>query len=129
MLEKIKIISLLVSRGLLGGVYIFFGLNWFLNFFELPPHQAAAEVFLSGLASSKYFFPMLKFMEIFFGVFLITGFFTPLVLVMLMPITLNIFVYNIFLNPDNMPLAASMTLLHIYLLFLFRKSYKGLFEM
>ncbi|NLF41764.1 MAG: DoxX family membrane protein [Bacteroidales bacterium] len=127
MIEKIKTLSILVTRGLLGGIYLFFGLNWFLNFIALTPKSDKAEAFINGLLAASYFLPMLHFLEIFLGVLLVMGFFTPLVLVVLMPITINIVLYNLILNPGNLYLSLVLIVLHLYLLIMYRKSFRSLF--
>lgn len=127
MIERIKTLSILVTRGLLGGIYLFFGLNWFLNFITLTPISDKAEAFINGLLAASYFLPMLHFLEIFLGVLLVMGFFTPLVLVVLMPITINIVLYNLLLNPGNLYLSLVLIVLHLSLLIMYRKSFRSLF--
>jgi putative oxidoreductase len=87
------------SRLLLGVIYFVFGLNGFLQFLPMPPLPEAAMSFMGGLASGGYFFPFLKGTEVIAGLLLITGFAAPLALVILAPITLNIFLFHFFLTP------------------------------
>lgn len=79
-----------------------------------------------GLFQSGYFFPMLKTLEVIFGALLLVGFFVPLTLVVLMPITLNIFLFHAFLTPENYLMGLAMLAIHLFLAWAYRESYKEL---
>lgn len=124
---KVKTISTTVVRSLLGLIYLVFGLNFFLHFLPMPPPPAepgAAEGFMGGLFQAGYFFPMVKGLEVLLGGFLLLNFFTPLSLIILAPISVNILLFHTFLAPENMALSILMVLLHIYLLWAYKKSYQ-----
>jgi uncharacterized membrane protein YphA (DoxX/SURF4 family) len=117
----------LIARLLLGLVFCFGGitglLNLFMNLFPMPPDlPEQLQVFNKGLAASGYFMPLLKLTETICGLFLLTGFYVPLALVILAPIVLNIFLTHLFLAPGGVPLAAIIGLLLVYLAF-FAKPY------
>jgi putative oxidoreductase len=131
MSTRIKTISTTLTRSLLGLIYLVFGLNFFLHFIPTPPPPTtpgAAESFLGGLFQAGYFFPMVKGIEVLLGGFLLLNFFTPLSLVILAPISINIFLFHAFLAPDNIALSIVILLLNIYLLWAYRKSYKGVLD-
>jgi uncharacterized membrane protein YphA (DoxX/SURF4 family) len=92
------------ARILLGLIFVVFGLNGFLGFIPLPPHQGAAAEFMQGLAAAGYFFPLLKITEIAVGVALLAKRYVPLALVVLAPITVNIVAFHS-LAPEGLPLA------------------------
>jgi uncharacterized membrane protein YphA (DoxX/SURF4 family) len=99
--QKIKSISVQTARIVLGLIYFVFGLNFFLQFLTTPPQAGgAAESFTTGLFLTGYFFPMLKGLEVVLGLALLVGAFVPLTLVILMPISLNILLFHVFLT-DN----------------------------
>lgn len=83
-------------RVLLGALFLFGGIAFF---FTTPPplQQGNLATFMAGLAASQYFFYLLKATEIVCGLFLISGFFVPLALVVLAPIVLNIFFVHLIL--------------------------------
>ena len=87
------------SRVLLGLIYVVFGFNGFFQFLPMPPMPEAAGAFLGGLAGSGYFFPFLKVTEIAGGALLLSNRFPALGLVVLAPVTLNIFLFHVFLAP------------------------------
>ena len=57
--------------------------------------------FITGLASMKYFFPMLKTVELVCGVLLLSGKKVLLAIVMLAPIVINIFLFHYSLDPST----------------------------
>lgn len=125
---KIKSISIITARSVLGLIYFVFGLNFFLHFIPTPPSTGGpADAMAGGLFQSGYFFPMLKGLEVVLGIALLSGLFVPLTLIILMPITLNIFLFHAFLTPDNYWMGLIMLTIHLYLAWAYRKSYQELF--
>ncbi|NBV42715.1 DoxX family membrane protein [bacterium] len=98
------------ARILLGLIFFVFGLNGFLNFIPMPTTMPPiATTFFTGMMAVKYFFPLLKATEVICGVLLLSGFAAPLALVVLAPITINIFFFHMFATPGlhnlGMPVA------------------------
>jgi len=119
-----------LARIALGLIYFIFGLNFFFHFIPgsaQPGGRAAA--FIGGLFQSGYLFPLLKVVEVVSGAMLILGFFTPLVLVILMPITLNILLFHTVLAAGGLPTGLSIFMMaaHIFLAWSYREHYKHLF--
>lgn len=114
-----------VARVLLGLVFLFGSITYFFDL--IPPPADMPEQMLTfneGLMASGYFFTLLKTTELVCGAMLVSGFFVPLALVVLAPVTLNIFLVHAFLAPEGLPLAGAMGLLMIYLSF-FAEPYSG----
>ena len=128
MSTKIKSISVITARIVLGLIYFVFGLNFFFHFIPTPPPSGGvADAFTGGLFQSGYFFPMLKGLEVALGGLLLLSLFVPLVLVVLMPISINILLFHAFLAPDNTIMGIVIVLLQIYLAWSYRDYYKPLF--
>ena len=128
MSNKIKSLSVVTARIVLGLIYFVFGLNFFLHFLPTPPStEGPAANFTTGLFQSGYFFPFLKGAEIILGGLLLTGTFVPLALVVLMPITLNILLFHLFLT-DNAIMSIVIVALQLYLAWAYRDYYKPLFN-
>lgn len=87
------------ARLFLGLIYVVFGLNGFLQFLPMPPMPEAAGAFAGALGATGYMFPFIKVTEIACGLALLSGFFSPLALIVLAPITLNIFMFHLVLTP------------------------------
>ncbi len=109
----------LIARILLGLIFFVFGLNGFFMFLPMPPMPEAAGVYMGGLASSGFFFPVLKATEVICGLLLLSGAFVPLALVVPAPIVLQIFLFHAFLAPENGGLVMPLIIgaLEIYLAF------------
>jgi putative oxidoreductase len=131
MSTKIKSLSVITARVVLGLIYFVFGLNFFLHFLPTPPSAGGpADAFLGGLFQSGYFFPMLKGIEVVLGGLLLIGLFVPLALVILMPISLNILLFHAFLTPPaDATMGIVIVLVHLYLAWSYRDYYKPLFNL
>ena len=126
--HHIKSLTVISARTILGLVYFVFGLNFFLQFFgPLPAPTGVAGSFTSGLFLAGYFFPVLKGLEVILGLLLLLGRYVPLTLVVLMPISINILLFHVFLM-DNAVLSILMMMLHLYLAWMYRDHYKPLFR-
>ncbi|ASD62298.1 acyltransferase [Bdellovibrio bacteriovorus] len=119
------------SRYLLGLIYFVFGLNGFLQFIPAPPTMPeGAMAFMGGMMAAPYFFPVLKGTEVICGALLLSGFAVPLALVILAPITLQIFLFHSFLTPglENVIMPVVMIALHVLAATGYWNLYKPLFK-
>lgn len=117
-------------RYLLGLVYFVFGLNGFLQFIPVPPLPEGAANLMGAFASTGYFFPLLKGTEVIGGLLLLSGRFVPLALVVLAPITVQIFFFHAFLTPglQNIVVPVVMCALHVSIAVPLWPKFQGLFE-
>ena len=122
-------IAVLIARVLLGLLFFVFGLEFFLKFLNMaqPPMSPQATAFNAGLFGSGYFFPFLKGLEVICGLALIINRFTALFLLVLLPITVNIFLFHVELAPEGAPMAIGILLIHLFLGYAYRKYYASLF--
>jgi putative oxidoreductase len=122
-------IAVLITRILLGIIYIVFGLNYFYPFLHMPMPvmSAAASGFEGGLFGAGYFFPFLKTIEIITGIFLLVNRYTAFFILIIFPITLNIFLFHAVLLPSGLPIATPMILINLFLGYAYRKYYTGIF--
>lgn len=128
-----------MARLFLGLVYFVFGLNYFLHFINLhgyyaPPEDALfepmsqhGELLINSLVDTGYLFQLNKIVQIIGGLLLIIKRFVPIVLIILAPITLNIFLFNTVLNPSGFVAGIALLASHLYLAYIYRDSYKSLF--
>lgn len=91
---------------------------------NLPPGEATD--FMASLAKSEYFIPMLGSVQILLGICLIANLFVPLVLILLLPLNVNIFMFNIFMAPNNISISSVMIVSHIFLLYMYKENYSSL---
>jgi len=124
-------IAVLITRSLLGLVFLVFGLNFFFHF--IPMQQGAmparAATFTGGLMSTGYFFQYMKVIEIASGFFLLINKYTAFFLLILYPITVNIFLFHTILEPSGIVMGVALILIHSFLGFAYRKYYVQIFTM
>jgi uncharacterized membrane protein YphA (DoxX/SURF4 family) len=117
-----------VARLGLGLIFVVFGLNGFLHFLPAPAPTGAAALFVGGLASASYFFPLLKGIEVLAGLMLLANLRAPLALVMLAPIVVNIVAFHVELAPAGLPIALAILGLELYLAWSYRRVFAPLLE-
>lgn len=106
----------IAARLVLGLIFFASGLVGLLNLVPPPPNLPEKLLtFMNGMMATGYFFPLVKGTETICGLLLISGAFVPLALVVLAPVTLNIFLLHSFVAPDGLILAAVLMVLHVYL--------------
>ena len=109
----------LVAGGLLGLIFIVFGLNFFLKFLPVPPSEegSPAAMFMGAMFATGYL-AVIKVLEILGGVLVAIPKTRNLGLLVLGPIVVNILAYNIFLAPGGwtQPPVLLVTALSAYLL-------------
>ncbi len=122
-------IVIIIVRVLLGLPFLIFGLNHFMPFIPHPPMDGVALDYMMGLTKVGYFWPLLRGLEVLIGIALISGRFVPLALVILAPISLQIFLFHAFVLLANLPLAIIILALHIFLIVKYWNYYKQIFTM
>ena len=113
------------ARVLLGLIFVVFGLNYFLKFLEMPPMEGDAGTWIGILFASGYLM-VVKILEIVAGALTASGRYTPLGLVILGPIIVNITLYDLFLAKAFNPLGFAVAVLSLFLLVIYRKNFAGL---
>ena len=76
----------LILRWIFGLQMVFWGLNGFFRWKQVPPSAAAIDHFTAACLQSGFIMPTVKIFEVVFGTLLLANTATPLSLVMLAPI-------------------------------------------
>jgi putative oxidoreductase len=119
-------IAVLVARVLLGLIFVFFGLNGFLNFLHAPMPPGQAGQYLALLGPTIY----MKFVflvQLVGGVLLLSGQFVPLALVLLGPVIVNVLLFHISLAPAGLPPGLLAAILWFIVFFGVRRAFDGVF--
>ncbi|MEI7508512.1 MAG: DoxX family membrane protein [Flavobacterium sp.] len=120
-------IATIIVRILVGAFMLFASITYFFNLVPEPSFTGDMKTFTEGLSVSKYLMPLAKTVELIAGLTIISGKFMKIGAVILVPVTLNILLINIFLIPEGIPIAATLFLGNIFLIYSNWNSYKYLF--
>ena len=120
-------IAMLIVRTLLGLLFVFASVTFLFNLISPPPMpDGPLKSFNEGLAASGYFFMLLKVTELCCGILMLSGRFVPLALVVLAPISINIFMVHLTMARDGLPVAVFVVVSHLFLAYYYRDAFKPL---
>ncbi|HXW52997.1 MAG TPA: hypothetical protein VEL47_02700, partial [Myxococcota bacterium] len=85
-----------IIQRIFGLALLFFGINKIFQFVPLPAHQGFAQSFLEHLTQSVYIMPIIMMVQIIVGASLLANRYVALALVIMFPISLNIFLFHAF---------------------------------
>ena len=120
--------STLISRILLGFIYLVFGLDYFFHFIPYEPHHTGrVAAFKAGLIGIGYFYPMLKSIQVVAGISLLINRYAPFSAVVVFPISVNVFLYHTILVPSGWLMGVLLLVPNLFLGYAYRKYYSGMF--
>jgi hypothetical protein len=105
---------------------VIFGSNKFIGFLPEPEITGAAATYLGGLAASGFTFKVIGLIEVLVGIALLANKYVPLALILMAPISVNIFLYHVLLDLPNSPVGIAVFAFNLILLFSHKKSYDTL---
>jgi putative oxidoreductase len=122
--------SILISRYLLGIIFLVNGINMFAQFMPLPNPQQPdlAQRFLNILHEAGYFYPILGLAKILTALALFSNRFLPLMLVVMFPVTLNGILFHFRMDPQMTPVALIVGLMQVYLIYVNKDKYLPMLE-
>lgn len=113
------------ARIFMGLTFFVFGLNGFLNFMPAPTDMPErAMTFFGGLTASIYMMPLISGTQLLVGILLLINRFVPLALALIAPVIVNIVAYHVFVQPAGFAPGAIITLLEIYLAWVYRNAFR-----
>ena len=89
--------------------------------------QGQAGAFIGALVSSGYIY-VIALLQVVGGLLLLIGRFIPLGLTLLGPVIVNIMLYHIFLDPSGLPMAIVISILALFLLWVYRYRFPAIFQ-
>lgn len=118
-----------IAGGLLGLLFLIFGLNFFFNFIPMPspPEDSHAAAFMGAMYATG-FLTLVKVLEIVGGILVAIPKTRNIGLLVLGPIIINILAFNIFIAPGGLfqPPVILVTVLSAFLLWSGRQSFAKL---
>ena len=105
---------------------ILMGVNHFVPVLPAAPLSTNAAEFLESMAKTEYLIPLIALFEIVCGLLLLNRNTTPLGAILLFPFTLNLFLFNLFMNPSTVWISGLIFLSNLYLIYRNRDFYSPL---
>ncbi len=121
--KNMKIATLIITY-LVGLLFFVFGLNYFLNFMPKPPLEGDVKVY-SELMFKTHYMLVVKILEIIIGAMLLINFKRPLAWLLLLPIVVNIVLFEV-LIASQPGIGIALLLLNFFMLYVHREKYKTL---
>jgi len=116
------------ARLLLGFIFFGAGLSYFFMDMKGVDLTTPMGKFFAAMLATGYFLPFLKVTETVMGFLLFFKRTTPLALIVLAPIILQITMFHAFLEPSGLPLAAVLIALAVFLAWAHWDKYEGIFK-
>jgi len=118
-----------IVRILLGLILVLFGLNKLLSnpFIPLPELPTKAAEFMTSLANTGYVLKTVGLLEIIIGAMLLLKKWVAFALVVLVPISLNILLFHLFLDASAIAGALVVAVLNGILIYKHWSQYRSLF--
>lgn len=119
-----------ILRVFLGLVLIFFGLSKLISFDIMPSPTFTDDAlqFMNSLSNTGYVLKVVAMLEIVIGLLLLINKWVPFALILLAPITVNVLLFHLFLDPSGLIVALIVLALNALLIFKHWKSYRSLFH-
>ncbi len=121
-------IAVLISRILLGLAFFAAGLMNILHLAKPPAGPADDATTFTMLLMTHNYMTVVALLMLIGGLLLLVGRFVPLGLVILGPILVNILLFHITFMPKGIVPGLVLTLLELFLIWVYRLSFRGLFD-
>lgn len=115
-----------ILRILLGALFVFGAVAYFFHLFPEPELSGDLKTFNEGMAASHYLMPLVKALELVCGILFIVNRYSALASIVILPISINIFLVHLFLDPKNLPVALFVILVNLFLIYRHWPQYKGI---
>lgn len=119
-------IAVIIVRTLVGLMFLFASITYFLNLVPQPEMAGRPKVFMDGLAASGYIMPVVKTLELLCGLAFVSGRFVALAIVLIFPIAINILLVHWVLLPEGLLIVIPLFLGILFLAYAHRQNYEPL---
>lgn len=117
-------LATIIIRILLGLFLLFASITYFFPIGEQPAPTGNMVTVFTGFMATKYLMPLAKAVELLVGLSYVTGKFVKLFNLVLLPVSLNILLLNIFPSQEALPIALILFLGNLFLIYSNWNSYK-----
>lgn len=119
-------ITVIIVRVLMGLMFLQASLMFFLKM--TPPQPELSKditTYMAGLTIG-HTLEIIKAIELLCAICFLIGRYVALATIVLFPITVNILIYHVMLDPSAMLVAVLIFAAHVFLLYAYRKNYEGM---
>lgn len=120
-------IAIIIVRTLLGALFIFSAVSYFLQLMPPPELSGDIKLYNEGLEAAVFIFPLVKLIELCCGIAFLFGRYMALAAVVIFPIVINIAGFHFFLMPDGIPIALFVLFATLFIAYTHRDKYAALF--
>ncbi len=117
-----------ILRFLLALILLVFGLNKFILFMPMPELPEHASEFMGSLKATGYVLQVVGVIEIIVGLLLLLNKWVAFALLVLVPISVNIVLYHLFLDIPSIAGALLVAVINIILIYKYWPRYTPLFH-
>lgn len=121
-------IAVIIVRVLMGLLFLFASIVYFLNLFPQPELTGNTKTFMDGVNVTRYLMPLIKITELLCGIAFVSGYFVPLATIVIAPIVVNIFLFHAFVDTQGLPVGIFLVLANIFLAYVNWDKFKRLLE-
>lgn len=124
-------IAKIIARMLVGLILLFASVVYFLKLFPQPKPEDMPEAinkWNAGVEATGYLMPLVKSLELICGIMFVTGFYVALANLVILPISINVVLFHLFLGPETIGMGAALLLGNIFLIYAYRDRYAGVFK-
>ena len=115
-----------ILRFIFGLLLLFASVTYFIKFSEQPAVTGDFKIFSDGLNIAKYLMPLVKTVEFFAGLCFVSSRFIALANLVLLPVSINILLVNIFLTPEAIAIGLFVFSCNVYLIYTKWECYKSI---
>lgn len=120
------VLATFIVRILLGIILVIFPVNaLFIKAFK-PKMPEKAQMVMNAFNETGYLLTFIQGTELIIGIVLLSGYFTPLALMILLPISINILLFHVFLAPPVVGPGLFIFLMNVFLVYAYRSEYINL---
>lgn len=123
-------IATIIVRFLVGLILLFASVTYFFDLVPQPKPEELPEGIAkwgAGAAATVYLMPLVKSLELVCGLMFVTNFYTALAALMILPVSINAFLFHVFLGPETIATAALLLIGNIFLIYANRHKYAPIF--
>lgn len=121
-------IAVIIVRVLMGLMFAFASIVVLFELVPQPEQTGNVKIFMDGMAASVYMMTTIKVIELICAVAFLSGKFVPLATVVIFPITVNILLFHVFVEPEGLLVAILLMIGNLFLAWHYRNKYKPLFK-